>query len=454
MGSCAAERQYRGDHAAVVATIEQLKREVILSDNNEYDVFVGIDWATESHTVCVLDRDRKVLAELDVLHDGAALAALADRLGKLAPVERIAVAIEIPRGPIVETMVERGMHVFALNPKQLDRFRDRHTVAGAKDDRRDALVLADSLRTDRHCFRHVRLDDPRVIELREVSRVSEDLKHEFNRMTNRLREQLHRFFPQVLQLSSAADEPWIWALLETATTPAAARKLKPKAVEKLLKEHRIRRVTARDLVDVLARTPLVVAPGTAEAASTHIKLLIPRLRLVQQQLKHCDAEMDRLLGELELADEGIEREQRDVHILRSLPGVGRVVAATLLAEASQPLGERDYQALRAHAGVAPVTHQSGKKRSVVMRQGCNGRLRNALYHWARVAAQYDASSKARYAALRAKGHGHARALRTLADRLLRILIAMLEARTTYDPDRRGQAPAGPATVAISAPVPA
>lgn len=131
-----------------------------------------------------------------------------------------------------------------------------------------------------------------------------------------------------------------------------------------------------------------------------------------------------------------------------------MVAATLLAEASQPLGERDYQALRAHAGVAPITHRSGKKRSVVMRQGCNGRLRNALYHWARVAAQYDAASKARYAALRAKGHGHARALRTLADRLLRVLIAMLEARTNYDPDRRGRAPAGTAVAAISAPVPA
>lgn len=425
-----------------------------MSDNNEYDVFVGIDWATQSHTVCVLDRDRRVLAELDVVHDGAALAALADRLCKLAPVERIAVAIEIPRGPIVETMVERGMHVFALNPKQLDRFRDRHTVAGAKDDRRDALVLADSLRTDRHCFRRVRLDDPRVIELREVSRVSEDLKDESNRMTNRLREQLHRFFPQVLQLCPAADEPWIWALLEVATTPAAARKLKAKGVAKLLKEHRIRRVTASEVVDALARQPLVVATGTAEAASAHIRLLIPRLRLVHQQLRHCDAEMDRLLGELELPADGIRREQRDVHILRSLPGVGRVVAATLLAEASGPLGERDYQALRAHAGVAPVTHQSGKKRAVVMRQGCNGRLRNALYHWARVASQYDPTSKARYAALRAKGHGHARALRTLADRLLRILVAMLDAGTTYDPVHRDRVPARPADLGSAAPVPA
>src|SRR5215813_1944909 len=82
------------------------------------------------------------------------------------------------RGAVVETLVERGFHVYAINPKQLDRFRDRHSVAGAKDDRRDAFVLGDSLRTDRDCFRRVRLDDPVVIQVRELSRVDEDLGRE------------------------------------------------------------------------------------------------------------------------------------------------------------------------------------------------------------------------------------------------------------------------------------
>src|SRR5436305_14961225 len=95
---------------------------------------------------------------------------------------------------------------FRFNSKQLDRFRDRHTVAGAKDDRRDAFVLADSLRTDEPCFRRVVLDDPLVIEIRELSRMDEDLREEAGRLQNRLREQLHRFFPQMLKLSPAADE--------------------------------------------------------------------------------------------------------------------------------------------------------------------------------------------------------------------------------------------------------
>ncbi len=113
-----------------------------------YRVLVGIDWATQAHQACVLDKERRVLGERSFEHAGDAIAGFAAWLGELAGGEpgRVAVAIEVPRGAVVETFVERGFHVYAINPKQLDRFRDRHTVAGAKDDRRDAFVLADSLR--------------------------------------------------------------------------------------------------------------------------------------------------------------------------------------------------------------------------------------------------------------------------------------------------------------------
>lgn len=115
-----------------------------------YEWFVGIDWGSQRHQVCVLDRDRRLVGERAVDHDGASLAQLVAWLWTVSAgqPERVSVAIEVPRGAIVEGLVERGFHVFAINPKQLDRFRDRHSVAGAKDDRRDAFVLADSLRTD------------------------------------------------------------------------------------------------------------------------------------------------------------------------------------------------------------------------------------------------------------------------------------------------------------------
>jgi transposase len=310
-------------------------------------------------------------------------------------------------------------------------------VAGAKDDRRDAFVLGDSVRTDRARFRRVRLDDPLVIQLRELSRVGEDLGREANQLTNRLREQLHRYYSQALALCPSADEPWLWALLELAPAPSVAQRLRPQRVERLLRQHRIRRLSAHAVVAALRAPALQVAPGVVEAAAEHIALLLPRLRLVHTQRQRCGARLEGLLDKLGAAegDNGQQSEHRDVEILRSLPGVGRVVAATVLAEASGALAERDYHALRAYAGIAPVTKQSGKRRVVVMRYACNGRLRNALYHWARVAAMHEASSKTYYAGLRQRGHSYARALRSVADRLLRVLIAMLKNGSLFDAAR-------------------
>jgi transposase len=412
--------------------------------DNEYRFYVGIDWASEAHQACVLDAARRIISERSFAHAGDALAAFAEWLKELAGDDPggVAVAIEIPRGAVVETLVERGFHVYAINPKQLDRFRDRHSVAGAKDDRRDAFVLGDSLRTDRDCFRRVRLDDPVVIQLRELSRVDEDLGRENNQLANRLREQLHRFYVQALKLCPGADEPWLWSLLELAPSPAAARGLRSKRGERLLREHRIRRLSAEQVLAALRAPALQVAPGVAEAATEHIGLLLPRLRLVHTQRQRCGERLEALLDQLQATpDQGPkQREHRDVEILRSLPGVGRVVAATVLAEASWALAERDYHALRAHAGIAPITKQSGKHRVVLMRYACNVRLRNALFHWARVAATCDPASKTYYAALRGRGHSYPRALRALGDRLLRVLIAMRKNDSLYDASKRRSRP--------------
>lgn len=401
-----------------------------------YDWFVGIDWGSEKHQVCVLDRDRRRVGERVVDHDGASLAQLATWLWTLSggQPQRVAVAIEVPRGAIVEGLVERGFHIFAINPKQLARFRDRHTMSGAKDDRRDAFVLADSVRTDQLSFRRVQLDEPKFLLLRELSRAEETLLEEFRRSANRLRDQLHRFYPQMLELCSAADEPWLWDLIDLAPTPAHAALLSEDQVQRVLKTHRIRRVTAKEVLTCLQGSALPVAPGAAEAAQAHCAFLLPCLRVLAEQLKACSQQVSALLSTL--AEEPGEGEgPSDVAIVLSLPGVGRKITAWLFAEAAQPVAERDYQVLRTHSGVAPVTKQSGKRRVVVMRRGCNPRLRHALYHMARVAMQRDAHFSNGYTALRAKGQRHGQALRTIADRLLRVLMAMLRNRTCYDTSR-------------------
>src|SRR5688500_11186008 len=136
-----------------------------------YRWFVGIDWATQEHRVVAVDSERRVVLHRAARHDAVAPERLATDLSALARGVPAAVALEPPRGAVVDTLLARGFHVFAINPKQVDRFRDRYTVAGAKDDRRDATVLATCLVTDEAAFRRLEPEHPLVIELRELSRL-------------------------------------------------------------------------------------------------------------------------------------------------------------------------------------------------------------------------------------------------------------------------------------------
>ncbi len=404
--------------------------------------FVGIDWASQAHEVCILDRDGHVCERREVKHTATALQALVDALVERAAGEpaRVAIGLEVPRGALVELLVERGFAVYAINPKQLDRFRDRFTAAGAKDDRRDALVIGDSLRTDPQAYRQVRLDDPLIVQLREWSRVDEDLGIELARLTNQLRDLVYRSTPALLALCPAADEPWLWALLREAPTPTAQRRLSRRRVERLLRDQRIRRLEATQLYEVLQQPSVYTAPGVVEAVADHIALLGPRVELVAGQRREAERRLAQLLDRLEAEapPAGDQREHSDVAVVRSMPGIGTRVAARMLAEASQPLVDRAYHVLRACMGVAPVTKQSGRRRSVSMRYACNARLRNAAYHWARVGAQTDPASRKYYAALRARGHSHGRALRSVADRLLRILMTLLCRGQVFDRNHHGQ----------------
>jgi len=257
--------------------------------------FVGFDWAHEQHRVCLLDGAGKRVAERDVPHDGAGLAQLCEWLIETTATTRpgaLAVAIETPRGPVVEALLERGFQVFAINPKQLDRFRDRFSVAGAKDDSRDALVLGHSLRTDRDAFRRLTIDDPLVIELREWSRIDDELKDERTRLTNRVRDQLWRYYPQAGAITDDVAADWFLDLWDKVPGPAQAARVTEKTIARILKKHRIRRFDAAELLRRLRQPALVVAPGTVAAAMAHIGTLSARLRLVNQQIKQAERRLD------------------------------------------------------------------------------------------------------------------------------------------------------------------
>jgi transposase len=330
--------------------------------------------------------------------------------------------------------VERKYAVFAINPKQLAHFRDRHTSAGAKDDDRDAWVAASSLRTDETAFQQVVVDAAELIRLRELYRTVEELREQLQRNSSRLREQLIRYYPQVLMLCSSPDEPVIWDLLELAPLPSDSHQLTLERVEAVLRQRRIRRLTAKQVLEQLRAAPLTMAKGVAEAASEHALILIAQLRQVHQLRKVTLKRLADVLKKMRQAPSE-SGTLSDAAIVASLPGAGILTTAALLSESSQALEKRNGAALRAYAGMAPVTHQSGKRCSVSMRYACNNRLRNALYHQAMVSLR-DPIARRHYDELRLQGHSHGRALRGVGDRWVTVLMAMLRSGTVYDPARR------------------
>ncbi len=394
-------------------------------DGNEFELFIGIDWGSQWHEVCVIGPEGSEPLRRRVRHSGDGLAELITWLAELDEEHgALAVAIEVPHGPVVETVAGAGFAVFSINPKQSDRFRDRHTVAGAKDDRLDAFVLADALRTDLPKFRRIVVPDSTTVQLREITRWYEELNADLRRLSNRLRDLLQRYFPSLLELCSAADEPWLWDVLE-AVGGDPAKRIRVDRVRRLLRRHGKRAITAEQVIIALRATPVRVADGTTEALALRVAGLLPQLTALHSSRVVCKERLAELVAET----------GRTGSIIASHPGAGTVVTGVLMAEAHQALEELALGRLRAQAGVAPVTRSSGRTSSTIMRRACNHRLRWAVRQWAFTAARCDPYAKARYTEMRTRGLTHERALRGLGDRLLARLIAALRDDTLHDAER-------------------
>lgn len=400
--------------------------------------YIGIDWATEKHAICVMEANGKIVKERTVPNDNRLFDALAEVLGGTTSCE-VLVAVETRRLALVDALVARGFLVFTINPKQSERFRERFSVAGAKDDRLDARVLASALRTDTKLFRRVEPETEELVQLRAATRLRQTIQEQSREVANRLRDVVISSMPSLLGLCNGADEAWFWDLALLAHSPESARLVTAEQLTALLRRHRIRRLSARVLLEVLHGPHLAAAPGVCSAAAWQAHLLIEQLRLLEEHRRVADAAVVAAVRGLPRPDGTVS----DAEIIMSAPGFAEQTTGVLLAEAGAVVARRDYNELRAICGVAPVTKASGKRRKqstwtkgmnadgvVAMRRATNMRLRNAAHH-AGAAASRDPRFAPIYTRLRAAGATHARAVRGVVDRLLRVLIAMLRDRSLF-----------------------
>ena len=390
---------------------------------------VGIDWGSESHQVCRIDGEEEAKQQ-SFLHTSEGLKALVAFVveGEIPP-EQIAVAIEVNHGAVVEALLAKGLGVYSINPKLLDRLRDRFSMAGAKDDRRDAFVLASCVESDAHAFRKIELGNEGNARLQAATRLREDLKSDRRANANRLWNELREYRPALRTLCPGADEPWLWVLIEKAPSPSEGAKLTIARIGAILKKHRIRRLTAKEVQTALRGDVLSLRSVYIESHVACALVLIARLKLAHAQISNIEKQIKTALAERVKSEQA---ERRDLAILLSLPGFGSVTVATALGESGEAFERRDYNALRSICGAAPVTKQSGGTRYVVMRQVCQPRLRVALHLSALQAIRVDPKFGDLYARARARGQTVGRAIRNIVDRLLFLAVQLLKKNQLYD----------------------
>jgi len=385
----------------------------------------GLDWASRLHMVCVLDPDGQVRARFQVPHTGKDLRGLTRRLAKLA-VGRV--AIERPDGPVVQALLDAGFEVVVLPSRQVKHLRGRYGSAGNKDDRFDAYVLADVLRTDGHRLHPLRPDSPETAGLRAVSRARKQLVDQRVALANQLRANLEVAFPGAAGLFAEVDSPI--ALRFLARFPSAERAAwltQARLGGFLRRVGYCGRVPTAELYQRLVHAPAGLQGSHGDACAAVTLSLVATLRAVRAQIEELDGEiLERLAA------------HADGHIFTSLPRSGRVRAAALLAEIGD-CRQRfpDPTALECLSGAAPSTRQSGTHTTVTFRFACDKKLRQAVMDFAGDSRHANPWAAHLYNQARARGHRHPHAVRILARAWLRVIWRCWQDGTAYDPARHG-----------------
>jgi len=218
--------------------------------------FAGLDWASQTHALSVVDERGGVVERFEIEHAAAGLAELQRRLRRLGSPP---VAIERPSGLLVDTLVEAGFTVVPIHPNAVKASRPRYRSHGGKSDASDAYMLADLLRTDGHRFKALTPQGDEILALRALVRGRDDLVATRVQLANQLRTLLESFWPGAAAVFADIDSPIALAFVERYPTPESAKALGPKRMAAFCAQYAYSgRRTAEDLLARLHEAPAAV----------------------------------------------------------------------------------------------------------------------------------------------------------------------------------------------------
>jgi Transposase/Transposase IS116/IS110/IS902 family len=389
-------------------------------------IFVGDDWAEDHHDVWVMNQDGQRLAAEQIPEGPAGLARMHSLLATFADEpEQVVVGIETDHGLWVEALAAAGYQVYAINPLAASRYRDRHSISGAKSDPGDAKVLADLVRTDRHNHRRLAADSLAAEAIKILARSHQTLIWARTRHTNMLRVALLQYYPVAIAAFDDLDGRDALAVLAIAPTPAQGARLSVSRISAALKkagrqrylDARAREIQAALRVEQLS-APNPITTALAATAKSQVAILVElnhQIQLLEDQLtEHFEAHPD-----------------ADIYL--SLPGLGVILGARVLGEfGDDPNKYTSAKSRKNYAATSPITVASGKKRAVLARHVKNCRLYDALDRWAMASLRSSPGARAYYDQHIKANNSHPQALRALANRLVGILHGCLRHHTHYD----------------------
>ena len=391
-------------------------------------LFVGDDWAEDHHDIELQDEQGQVLARARLPEGIAGITRLHALIGQFAGPDtgpgEVAVGIETDRGLWVTALRAAGYTVYAINPRQVARYRERHGTSGAKSDKADSHTMAGMVRVDSRQLRPVAGDSAGAEAIKVAARAHQTLIWERTRQVQRLRHLLREYFPAALEAFGELDAPDALELLAKAPDPARAARLTRAQVAAALKRARRRDIAGKTgaILAALRGEQMRQPEPLAEAYAAAVRSLTVIIAALNGEI----ATMERQVTEC-------FRGHPDAAIYLSQPGLAEILGARQLGEfGDDPHRYASARARKNYAATSPVTRQSGKKKTVMARFIRNDRLADAVHRQAQSALRASPGARAFYDELRDRGLDHNAALRALSNRLVGILHGCLKSRTLYD----------------------
>lgn len=378
---------------------------------------IGIDWADETHDICVMRADGQVLSEFKIQHNWKGFKQLTTTLEEL---DGFTVNLERADGLLVEWMLSQQWPIYVTPGKIVASKRPR----ASKNDRGDAYLLANLRRlNDQECQPLVVHSDI-VVELRQLTQAYDQLQAKHQAFTNQLRQVLKAYYPVAFRLFSKLHQPLTLAFLQRFPTPQAAQNASLDDLTTFFKQQHYRYTARIPTVYQLLQAPLPTL-RTDTGCQAHMLALVAVLSVLDDQLKALKRQLTTVFRAHPEADWWL-----------SFPGAGPLTAPRLLARIGDNRQQfPTYHALQATAGTVPVTRRSGKHTSVVFRWACSHPLRDAAINLARNSIRQSGWARSYYLDQLQRGHTYSRAYRALANRWLKIIWTLWQRRELYDESR-------------------